>query len=64
MNYYDLGFWGAVEKFTGLTKEEFYSGYNQFIRSGDAEDEPPEGWTPTEADWRSADFLNVNYEKL
>ena len=64
MNYYDLGFWGAVEKFTGLTKEEFYSGYNKFMRAGDAEDEIPEGWTPTESDWRSADFLNVTYEKL
>ena len=64
MNYYDLGFWGALKKYTGLTKEEFYSEFNEFIRAGDAEDDPPAGWAPTEADWTSADFLNVNYEKL
>ena len=64
MNYYDLGFWGALKKYTGLTKEEFYSDFNEFIRAGDAEDDPPSIWAPTEADWISADFLNVNYEKL
>ncbi len=64
MDYYDLGFWGALKKYTGLTKEEFYSDFNEFIRAGDAEDDPPAGWAPTEADWISADFLNVNYERL
>ena len=64
MSYYDLGFWGALQKYTGLTKQEFYSDFNEFIRSGDAEDDPPAGWAPTEADWISADFLNVNYERL
>ena len=64
INYYDLGFWGAVKKYTGLSKEDFYSDFNEFIRAGGAEDDPPAGWAPTEADWTSADFLNVNYEEL
>ena len=64
MNYYDLGFWGALQKFTGLTKDEFYTNYYEFIRSGDPEDEPSEGWAPADEDITEANFLNVNYEKL
>jgi hypothetical protein len=36
-DYYDLGFWGAVEKHLGMTKQEFFDAYNEFLRSGDPE---------------------------
>jgi hypothetical protein len=45
-NYYELGWWGAFEKDVGLTKQEFFDEYNQFLRSGNPEDEPPIGWSP------------------
>jgi hypothetical protein len=64
VHYYDLGFWGALEKLTGLTRDQFYSNFNTFIRSGNAEDDPPAGWAPTSADLAEADFLNIKYEKL
>jgi hypothetical protein len=45
-DYYDLGFWGAFEKHIGMTNEEFYDAYNKLLRSGNADDDPPEGWMP------------------
>ena len=45
-DYYDLGFWGSFEKHIGMTNEEFYDSYNNFLRSGNPEDDPPEGWMP------------------
>lgn len=62
--YYDLGFWGAVHSFTGLTKPEFYANFNEFMRSGDAEDEPPPGWELTSNEFLVVDFLNIDYERL
>ena len=64
VHYYDLGFWGALEKLTGLTKDQFYSNFNSFVRSGNPEDEPPAGWAPTSEDLAEADFLNIPFEKL
>ena len=59
-DYYDLGFWGSFEKHVGMTKQEFYDSYNQFLRTGDPDDEPPEGWAPP-ANYISehADFLKI-----
>jgi len=45
-DYYDLGFWGAVEKHLGFTEQEFFDEYNAFMRSGDPGEEPPAGWSP------------------
>ena len=47
-DYYDLGFWGALEKHAGMSKQEFYDSYNEFLRAGDPDDEPPDGWAPPE----------------
>jgi len=47
-DYYDLGFWGALEKHAGMSKQEFYDSYNEFLRTGDPDDEPPDGWAPPE----------------
>ena len=47
-DYYDLGFWGSFEKHVGMNKQEFYDSYNEFLRTGDPDDEPPEGWAPPE----------------
>ena len=44
-DYYDLGFWGSFEKHMGMTNEEFYDAFNKFLKSGDIDDDPPEGWT-------------------
>jgi len=59
-DYYDLGFWGAVEKHLGMTKQEFFDAYNEFLRSGDPEDNPPSGWAPPEGDvYLYADFWSI-----
>ena len=59
-DYYDLGFWGAVEKHLGMTKQEFFDAYNEFLRSGDPEDNPPSGWAPPEGDVSLyADFWSI-----
>lgn len=64
LNYYDLGFYDALEKFYGKTKSEFYADFNTFIKSGDAEDEPPAGWAPSDTDITAAGFLNISPEAL
>ena len=59
-DYYDLGFWGALKKYTGMTKQEFYDSYNEFLRTGDPEDDPPAGWTPPEGPISAyADFWKI-----
>jgi len=59
-DYYDLGFWGSFEKHVGMNKQEFYDNFNVFLRSGNPEDEPPEGWAPPEGDIASyANFLEI-----
>ncbi len=59
-DYYDLGFWGAFEKHVGMNKQEFHEKFNAFLRSGNPEDEPPEGWAPPEGDMASyANFLEI-----
>tara|TARA_B100001123_G_scaffold113092_1_gene131741 strand:+ start:3889 stop:5259 length:1371 start_codon:yes stop_codon:yes gene_type:complete len=59
-DYYDLGFWGALEKHAGMSKQEFYDSYNEFLRAGDPDDEPPYGWAPPENYISEhADFLKI-----
>ena len=59
-DYYDLGFWGAVEKHVGFTEQEFFDEYNAFMRSGDSGDEPPAGWSPPQGPISAyADFLKI-----
>ena len=59
-DYYDLGFWGAVEKHVGFTEQEFFDEYNAFMRSGDSGDEPPAGWSPPQGPISAyADFLQI-----
>ena len=67
-DYYELGFWGAVEKHTGLNQQEFFDEFNELLRSVDAEsiDEnyAPEGWkTPDLPMTDIVDFLNIDYYK-
>jgi hypothetical protein len=63
-DYYDLGFYGALEKYYGKTTQEFYDDYNAFLRLGNAEDSPPTGWAPNDNDIIAADFLNMVPEGL
>jgi hypothetical protein len=59
-DYYDLGFWGAFEKHVGMTNQEFYDAFNKFLRSGDIDDDPPEGWTFPEGPISAyADFWEI-----
>jgi len=59
-DYYDLGFWGSLEKHAGMSKQEFYDSYNEFLRTGDPDDEPPDGWAPPENYISEyADFLKI-----
>ena len=47
-DYYELGFWGAIEKHLGLSELEFYAEFNAMLRSVDARTMDPEfaplGW--------------------
>jgi hypothetical protein len=64
-DYYDLGFWGAFEKHIGMTNEEFYDSYNNFLRSGNPEDDPPEGWMlPKGPISEYADFWEIIPESI
>ena len=59
-DYYELGRWGAFEKHVGLTKQEFFDEYTQFLRSGNPEDEPPKGWSPPDGPiFEYANFFDI-----
>ena len=45
---YELGFAKSFEKHVGMTMDEFYIDFNAFLRDGDPESNPPEGFWPTE----------------
>ena len=67
-DYYELGFWGAVEKHTGLNQQEFFDAFNELLRSVDAEpideDYAPDGWkTPDPPMTYIVDFTNIHYYK-
>ena len=43
---YELGFEGSFIKHVGMTPQEFYDIHNTFMRQGDPNDDPPEGFYP------------------
>lgn len=45
---YELGFAKSFEKHVGMTMDEFYVKFNAFLREGNPDDLPPEGFWPTE----------------
>ena len=45
-DYYELGLSGAFLKYIGLTKQEFFDEYNEFLRSENPEDAFLVGWSP------------------
>jgi hypothetical protein len=61
-DYYQLGFWGSIEKHLGLTELDFYTEFNALLRSVDANtiDEAfaPPGWKIPEQD--IAEVVNFN----
>ena len=62
--YFELGFWGAVERYTGLDEASFYDEFNALMRATRWEDiDPsfaPSGWnTPDEAIESHVDFLGI-----
>ena len=63
-DYFALGFWGAVERHTGLNEAAFYDAFNAFMRATNWEDIDPEfapsGWnTPEESIESVVDFLGI-----
>jgi hypothetical protein len=42
-----------------MTKEEFYDSYNAFMREGDPDDPPPDGFFPTEPLSELVDFWAI-----
>ena len=56
---WELGFDGSFEKHVGMTKEEFYDSYNAFMREGDPDDPPPDGFFPTEPLSELVDFWAI-----
>ena len=65
-DYYELGFWGAIEKHLGLTELEFYAEFNALLRSVDAntisKDYAPPGWKIPDADIADVvDFPGIRY---
>ena len=63
-DYFALGFWGAVERHTGLNEAAFYDAFNAFMRATNWEDIDPEfapsGWnTPAESIETVVDFLGI-----
>ncbi|MDB4036104.1 thrombospondin type 3 repeat-containing protein [Pseudomonadales bacterium] len=64
-DYYEYGFWGAVEKHTGLNEQQFYDEFNATMRSVDwstiDSEFAPDGWNiPDEAIETAVDFLNID----
>lgn len=43
---YELSFEGSFEKHTGMTTDEFFEKFNSFMRQGDPNDPPPDGFFP------------------
>lgn len=65
-DYYELSFWGSIEKHLGLTELEFYAEFNALLRSVDAntidETYAPPGWKIPEGDIAEVvDFLGISY---
>ena len=57
----ELGFWGAIEKHTGMDTQTFYDNFNAFLRSGDPEDDPPPGWQPQPGPFTNyVDFFDLH----
>ena len=56
---WELGFDGSFEKHVGMTKEEFYDSYNEFMQTGDPDDPPPPGFLPTEPLNELVDFWAI-----
>ena len=54
-----LGFDGSFEKHVGMTVDEFYDSYNAFMREGDPDDPPPDGFFPTEPLSELVDFWAI-----
>jgi hypothetical protein len=65
-DYFELGFWGSVEKHTGLNQQQFFDEFKALLRSVDAEsieeDYAPEGWkTPNMPMTTVVDFMTIDY---
>ena len=65
-DYYELGFWGSIEKHLGLTELEFYAEFNALLRSVDAntidETYAPPGWKiPDEDMAKVVDFHGIGF---
>ena len=65
-DYYEYGFWGALELNLGLSEQEFYDEFNQLMRSSNWEEIDtsfaPNGWNiPNNSIEDTVDFENIEY---
>ena len=65
-DYYEFGFWGAVELHLGLSEQEFYDEFNTMMRSTNWEDIEtsfaPDGWNiPDNNIEQIVNFLTINF---
>ena len=65
-DYYELGFWGSIEKHLDLTELEFYAEFNALLRSVDAntidETYAPPGWKiPEESMMEIVRFNDIGF---
>ena len=65
-DYYEFGFWGAVELHLGLSEQEFYDEFNMMMRSTNWEDIEtsfaPDGWNiPDNNIEQVVNFLTINF---
>ena len=65
-DYYEYGFWGALELNLGLSEQEFYDEFNQIMRSSNWEEIDtwfaPNGWNiPNNSIEDTVDFENIEY---
>ena len=55
-----LGFDASFEKHVGMTKEDVYQRYNEFMKTGPVDAPPPEGFYPEGPITDYVDFLNID----
>ena len=60
---YDLGFENSFLMHTEMTLEEFYDSFNNYMRTQDAEAEPPSNMFPIGPMNEYVDFWNIKVKR-
>ena len=57
---WEIGFPASFEKHVGMTMDEFYVQFTKFMREGNIDDPPPQGFFPKEPLSKLVDFSSVD----